>query len=255
MNLLPAACLTAAYAWGTYHRNSPLFGGVIGRLPSPRDGRIALTFDDGPNPDATPRVLDVLRSYGVPATFFQLGRHVDAWPECAAAVGADGHDIGNHGWAHQKLTWAGPRRAARDVLDGTQSLERAHGRGRCGFGHRTAFEPFVDDAVHRVGQRLVGWSLGVFDSARPGAREIARRVIAGARPGRHHPAPRRRRVRSRRRPASNGRIAARDHRDAAGARLALHDAHGCVEHSRTVASLLFRTAASFGTLRVFARPR
>lgn len=171
------------YAWGTYHRNSPLFGPVITRLPAARVARVALTFDDGPNPDATPRVLDALRAAGVRATFFVLGRHAAAWPELVRAIVADGHELGNHGWAHRKLTWASLARSRNDVRRGAEAIAAAAATGephwfRAPHGFRS---PFVDVSVTEAGARLVGWSLGVFDSQRPGARTIADRVLAGVR--------------------------------------------------------------------------
>jgi len=61
-------------AYGAFHRNSPIFGRALGKLDSDRKV-VALTFDDGPNPDATPLILDTLAEKGVRATFFILGSH------------------------------------------------------------------------------------------------------------------------------------------------------------------------------------
>lgn len=170
-------------AWGAFHRNSPLFGGVLTRLPG--DARtVALTFDDGPNPTATPRVLEALASRGVRATFFLLGRHVVKWPQVARAVHEAGHQLGNHGYAHRKLHRRGPRFVRRDLELGTQAIEDATGERprffRAPHGFRS---PWVTPIARSLGQRTVGWSLGVWDSDRPGAGEIARRAIIGARAG------------------------------------------------------------------------
>ena len=64
---------------------------------------VALTFDDGPNPDATPGVLEILETYDVKATFFLCGKHVDLYPELVKAIHAKGHEIGNHTWTHKSL--------------------------------------------------------------------------------------------------------------------------------------------------------
>lgn len=66
-----------------------------------RPGHLALTFDDGPDPDGTPAVLEVLQRLGWRATFFLLGRMVQAAPEVAAAVVAGGHEIAVHGHGHE----------------------------------------------------------------------------------------------------------------------------------------------------------
>jgi peptidoglycan/xylan/chitin deacetylase (PgdA/CDA1 family) len=66
----------------------------------PGEGRIALTFDDGPDPDATPAVLDALDEAGARATFFLVGEQVEAHPELARAVAERGHTVGVHGHRH-----------------------------------------------------------------------------------------------------------------------------------------------------------
>lgn len=85
-------------------------------------GHLALTFDDGPDPRATPRLLDLLGERGVRATFFLLGTMAAAAPALAAEVAAAGHQIALHGHEHRMATWRGPRAAhddlsrARDVI-------------------------------------------------------------------------------------------------------------------------------------------
>ncbi|WP_323379919.1 polysaccharide deacetylase family protein, partial [Streptomyces alkaliphilus] len=75
------------------------------RLTLPANGarRIALTFDDGPHPDWTPRILEILRRHGAPATFFVIGENVRAHPDLLRRVAADGHLIANHSWSHPRL--------------------------------------------------------------------------------------------------------------------------------------------------------
>ena len=180
-----AVAAAGALAHGTFHRNSPVFGRALGRLPSASgESVVALTFDDGPNPDATPRVLDALGEAGVTATFFLLGRHVDRWPDIARRVGAEGHVVANHGWHHRKLHRMTPAGVRRDLEMGTASIERATGTRprlfRAPHGFRA---PWVTPIALSLGQRTVGWSLGVWDSDRPGAEAIAARTIDGATPG------------------------------------------------------------------------
>jgi peptidoglycan/xylan/chitin deacetylase (PgdA/CDA1 family) len=180
-----AVVTAGALAHGTFHRNSPVFGRALGSLPGGgRTRAVALTFDDGPNPDATPRILDALGNAGVRATFFLLGRHVDRWPDIARRVAAEGHTVANHGWHHRKLHRATPALVRRDLEMGTDSIERATGIRphlfRAPHGFRA---PWVTPIAASLGQRTVGWSLGVWDSDRPGADAIARRTIEGARAG------------------------------------------------------------------------
>lgn len=184
-----AAALTVAavgtLAHGTFHRNSPVFGRTLGVLPRESGERaVALTFDDGPNPDATPRILDALARAGVQATFFLLGRHVDRWPDIARRVANEGHVLANHGWHHRKLHRAMPARARLDLEMGTRSIEEATGiRPRLFRAPHGFRAPWVTPIAASLGQRTVGWTLGVWDTERPGAHIIAERTIAGARPG------------------------------------------------------------------------
>lgn len=177
------AAIAGAAAHGAFARNSPLFGRAIGRLPT-ADRRVALTFDDGPNPQATDLILDTLRDAGVRATFFLLGRHVDRWPAIARRVSAEGHQIGNHGYHHRKLHVRGPRYVREDLTMGTLAISRATGATprlfRAPHGFRS---PWVSTIAKELGQRTVGWSLGVWDSDRPGASVIERRALDGARSG------------------------------------------------------------------------
>ncbi len=64
------------------------------------DNRIAITFDDGPDEVYTPQVLDVLKEYNVPATFFLIGQEVDKHPQVTGRIAAEGHLIGSHSWSH-----------------------------------------------------------------------------------------------------------------------------------------------------------
>lgn len=177
------AVLIGGAAHGAFYRNSPIFGRPISRLPTD-DRAVALTFDDGPNPDATPLVLDALASRGVKATFFVLGRHAERWPDLVRRVADEGHSIGNHGYHHRKLHFKSPSYVREDLELGTQSIERASrvrpSLFRAPHGFRS---PWVTAIARSLGQRTVGWSLGVWDSDRPGVQPIVERTVEGARPG------------------------------------------------------------------------
>jgi peptidoglycan/xylan/chitin deacetylase (PgdA/CDA1 family) len=169
-------------AHGTWHRNSWVFGPALSHLPGP-EHHVSITFDDGPNPVATPRILDVLRQERVSATFFVLGRHAERWPELVARMAAEGHQLGNHGYWHRKLHRRTPAYVRDDLTRGTDAILAA--AGLTGLRHFRAphgfRNPWVTPIARSLGQRTVGWSLGVWDSARPGADEIARRTLDGMR--------------------------------------------------------------------------
>lgn len=79
------------------------------------DNAIFLTFDDGPTPEVTPRVLDILDKFGAKATFFCLGKNVDLYPEIYQQILSRGHAVGNHTYSHQKGWGMGTGRYLEDV--------------------------------------------------------------------------------------------------------------------------------------------
>lgn len=92
------------------------FPGAIFRL-DPGKRRVALTFDDGPIPEATPEILDILRRYGVKATFFLVGDNVRKHPELLPLIMADGHTVGNHTMHHIQGLHTPPDEYLADVAD------------------------------------------------------------------------------------------------------------------------------------------
>jgi peptidoglycan/xylan/chitin deacetylase (PgdA/CDA1 family) len=173
----------ALTVWGVYNPRSRLFGPVIRRGRS--DGHaVYLTFDDGPNPGATPAILETLALERVPAAFFTVGRHVDLYPAVARAVASGGHDLGNHTYSHVKLHRLGPRRITRELESCHHTLTEQVGVTaryfRAPHGYRN---PFVQAATRRLGYQTVAWNIGVWDSAQPGAEIIRERVRRALMPG------------------------------------------------------------------------
>ena len=171
-----AAAAAGLTAFGIYYPNSRLFGPIIGN--GPRSSRkIYLTFDDGPNEHATPAILGTLASERVPAAFFMVGDHVRRYPAIARRVANEGHEVGNHTQDHIKLHFVGPRRIREQLLVAHAAIERATGKTprvfRAPHGYRS---PFLTPVTRQLGYTVFGWTFGVFDSARPGAEEIRRRV-------------------------------------------------------------------------------
>ena len=168
---------------GAFHRNSPLFGPALGKIEGDRKV-VALTFDDGPNPDATPLILDTLREKKVRATFFILGSHAERWPELVRRIAHEGHQIGNHGYFHRKQQFKSPFYVSRDIRLGIRAIKRAGAPApryfRAPHGFRS---PWTTPIASSYGERTVGWSLGVWDSDRPGVDEIVKRTLEGVEPG------------------------------------------------------------------------
>ncbi|QGU32040.1 glycosyltransferase [Thermochromatium tepidum] len=90
--------------------------------------QVAITFDDGPDPVWTPKILDVLKTKGVPATFFVIGEKANAHPELLRLILDAGHEIGNHSFSHIDLSQAGPVRTRLELNATQRAIEAITGR-------------------------------------------------------------------------------------------------------------------------------
>jgi peptidoglycan/xylan/chitin deacetylase (PgdA/CDA1 family) len=153
----------------------------------PRGSRgVALTFDDGPHPRWTLRILDILSQHGVQATFFVVGRKVEQHPEVVRAIVEGGHGVGLHSYAHDRLfSLRGERRVRDDLERGMAVLERVVGCKpllfRPPIGHTN---PTIARVAEALGLVVVGWTLGGRDGvARARPEDVANRVRRDLRDG------------------------------------------------------------------------
>ena len=108
----------AAYAWGA----QCALPAVAWRRGSAGGRRIALTFDDGPDPVATPRLLRLLAARGIRATFFLIGQRAARNPDVVRAIRDAGHEVGNHTWRHRNAWLLPPGAAAREIIEGARII-------------------------------------------------------------------------------------------------------------------------------------
>lgn len=94
---------------------------------NPSEKVVALTFDDGPNPDSTQLILDTLKKYNAKATFFMLGSRVSFYPEIVKEMKEAGHELGNHTWNHIDLTKASAEKIALEINNTSDAIEQASG--------------------------------------------------------------------------------------------------------------------------------
>ncbi len=179
--LLLAAVLVAA-SYFTYEAleapGSQIFGRTI-VSGSPTEREVALTFDDGPNPPYTDRILDVLRDEHVHATFFVVGRAAVAHPLTIRRIVRDGHALGNHTWDHAHLVMQTPSAVRAELVRTDDALFRIAGVRthlmRPPFGAR---DFAVIDQARKLGYQVVMWSVPLpKDWEQPGDATIAERVI------------------------------------------------------------------------------
>lgn len=111
-----------------------LYRGVVWR-ENPSSKVVYLTFDDGPIPECTPQLLDILKQYGVKATFFMVAENAERYPELLARVRDEGHVVGNHTYHHMRGYKHDTQTYVRDALRGAEVLQTTlfrppHGRMR-----------------------------------------------------------------------------------------------------------------------------
>lgn len=141
--------------------------------------QVALTFDDGPYPPYTGQVLDILKAENVRATFFLIGQNVDAHPELAARIHAEGHQIGNHTYHHIDLLKADRLRIADELDRTSNAIYAATGQYpaivRPPHGFR---DPVVLEIMAERGLKVVEWSVASRDWVNPGVDAIVQTTLA-----------------------------------------------------------------------------
>jgi peptidoglycan-N-acetylglucosamine deacetylase len=146
---------------------------------------IAMTFDDGPSPETTPRLLDILKQRNIKATFFMIGQNAQANPTIVQRILAEGHEIGNHSWTHPQLSKLSDDRVTEEITKTQNAIKNACGYTpvllRPPYGAITARQK--DWIEKQFGLSVIIWSVDPFDWKRPGASVIEQRILAGARPG------------------------------------------------------------------------
>ena len=146
---------------------------------------IAISFDDGPHPQNTPRLLDILAQRNVKATFYVIGRSVDLHPGVLRRTVAEGHEIGNHSHTHRLLS----KLSDAEVRQEMQRCQDAVGRA-AGVRPRTMRPPYGGllqrqrELVHNeFGYPTVLWSVDPLDWKRPGPSVVKSRILAGTTAG------------------------------------------------------------------------
>lgn len=119
------AAVASAVAYTAGAQVAARLGAAVRR--GPHAMRVALTFDDGPHPAFTPRILDILASHGVCASFFLIGRHAEEEAAVARAVADAGHDVGSHTYSHRHLWSLGPAATREEILRGRDAVARVTG--------------------------------------------------------------------------------------------------------------------------------
>lgn len=150
----------------------------------PKGKYVALTFDDGPHPKVTPRVLKTLKEYNAKATFFMLGVQVEYYPDMAQKVAEAGHEIGNHSKGHPNLAKMSLSEVSKQITEASDLIEAATG------GKPTLFRPpygAMNESVKKVTKEqktpIILWSVDSLDWKSRNAQAVNKEVARNIRPG------------------------------------------------------------------------
>lgn len=177
------ALLAGAGLWPS----SRLLGPNLVRLPeaAAQRGEVALTIDDGPDPEVTPRVLDLLDGANAKASFFCIGHLAERHPALCREIVQRGHRVENHGHAHSNaFSLFGPARMRRDIVRAQATLTDISGQAPRFFRATAGLRnPFLDPVLHGLGLSLASWSRRAYDT-RTGDpdrvfQRLTRRLVAG----------------------------------------------------------------------------
>jgi peptidoglycan/xylan/chitin deacetylase (PgdA/CDA1 family) len=177
---ITAACgiglASAGFAYASRWPTSQVFGRTLIAPRSP--GELALTFDDGPNPAWTPRLLDILAAHNVHATFFMVGKFAKSEFALARRVADAGHVIGNHSWSHPDLSRTASPKVLDELTRTSDVLAEITGKPiryfRPPFGAR---RPYVLKLARQLGLIPVTWNAMTTDWSEPSADKIAQDLI------------------------------------------------------------------------------
>jgi peptidoglycan/xylan/chitin deacetylase (PgdA/CDA1 family) len=143
------------------------------------ENQVALTFDDGPNPEFTPKVLTLLKKYNARATFFCIGKHAKAHPEIVKEIMANGHTIGNHTFSHSNWFGFFGTTKVRSELQKTNAVVLGI-TGKDMLLFRPAFgvtNPNIRKAVQKTDLQSIGWSIRSLDTTKRPAHTIRDNIL------------------------------------------------------------------------------
>ena len=140
--------------------------------------RIALTFDDGPNTEFTPKFLDLLKKHQAKATFFCIGKHIEQHPELAKRIINEGHLIGNHSYAHtNNYGFLNTKQVIEDISKTQQliktNLNISNKLFRPPFG---VTNPNIAKAVKSLDLQTIGWSIRTLDTKVKSSQEVIDKI-------------------------------------------------------------------------------
>ncbi len=153
-------------------------------ITDPGQNNVALTFDDGPNPNHTEKILNILKKYKIKATFFVLGSFAERYPEIIKKIYNQGHTIANHTMSHPMLTRVNQKQLEYQILETNKIIKKITGHTP------TCIRPpygMTNHHIHKyiksIGMVSINWDLNSFDYKKLGSNKLAHWVLKKSQPG------------------------------------------------------------------------
>ena len=182
--VISAIALTylAITAYGSYKISANYF---ITSINKGKRKSIALTFDDGPHPENTPRILEILREKRIKATFFVIGKNAEKYPDLLRQIDDEGHTIANHSYSHNFLIgFFSASRLTKDLSRCNDFISQTIGKTPALF--RPPFgvtNPLYRIALKNTGLQSIGWSLRSMDTKAKSKYQLIDKVISNLKRG------------------------------------------------------------------------
>lgn len=142
---------------------------------------VALTFDDGPNPENTKRILDVLNANYSHATFFVVGTNAEKYPETLKAISTSGSEIGNHSYNHTNLTSVSSEKVEKEIDEVNRAVKKATGESTTVI--RPPYGAFNDALLNQLEEPVVLWDLDTEDWDSRNAQVIVDKILSDIKDG------------------------------------------------------------------------
>lgn len=186
----PAPAPAPSYGIGnnppTYVPNVPPAGARVRYSSVTTDQPVlAMTFDDGPHPTLTPKLLDIMKQRNIKGTFFVLGQNAARYPDIMRRMVAEGHEVANHTWSHPSLTSRSDAQIRTELQKSEDAILRITGvrprllRPPYGATNRRIEQWIYND----FGYSTIMWSVDPQDWRRPGVSVVTSRLVSGAHKG------------------------------------------------------------------------
>jgi len=147
--------------------------------------QVAITFDDGPNAEFTPQILDLLKTYHAKATFFCIGKHIEQQPKLVQQIIAEGHTVGNHTYSHSEIFDFYGKQKVIDEIETTNSLvasiiNKEMILFRPPYG---VTNPAITKALKHTKHKVIGWNIRSLDTVKNDEKTILNRITKNITPG------------------------------------------------------------------------